>query len=115
MENIIRLNTPQQNRVIMIQEIASAVNNYIDCDVIQDAKEVLADARGIKSVLTAIDYLMQAINYRIGHTKELDRIQKCRDDIVDYTSLLTAIHGKNETAIRYFNQKMQTGAPTRII
>jgi light-regulated signal transduction histidine kinase (bacteriophytochrome) len=103
------LNTPQQNRILMIQEEASRINNLTDCDVIQDAKETLANAQDLEDVLQSVDYLIEAINYRTGETVALKRIIKLKKEIKEYASMLSAIQSKNPTAIQYFEREAKNG------
>lgn len=109
------LNTPQENRVILIQDEAKKINNFVDCDVIQDAKETLASDTTLEEVLHSIDYLITSIEYRTSETPALKRIKKWKQDIKDYTSLLYAQSSSNPFAIKYFEKEMKSGRETRIM
>lgn len=62
------------NTRLLIEEEAKRLNNYLDCDVIQEAMtKVVAPNTSREEVLEAINYLVSAVDYRGGSTKLLEQ------------------------------------------
>lgn len=57
-------------RTIMI-ETALAINDYIDCDVIQESVDNLRDANNKDSIVDCANNLITAVGYRRANTNSL--------------------------------------------
>ena len=61
------------NLRLLIGEEASRLNNFIDCDVIQEAKMQVENATTDQETLNAIAYLLISVKYRGGSTKLIEQ------------------------------------------
>ena len=57
------------NLRLLISEEAQRINNYKDCDVIQEALIMVESSKEDTETLDAIEYLITAVSYRGGDTK----------------------------------------------
>ena len=110
-----KLNTPQKNRVLMILETARDFNNFVDCDVIQERITGLEKAKGYNKTIDAIYGLMGAMEFRKGKGQRYNLIKWYVKDIVDYSSMFTALQGKNPSAIMYFEKEAKNNKVIRLI
>lgn len=77
---------PVENRRGMIIYSAESLNNYIDCDVIQDCINEVRDAETLESIIMHTIDLKNAIDFRVlGKTKGIGNL----------LSELESIHIKN--------------------
>lgn len=68
------------NTRLLIAEEARRINNYKDCDVIQEALTEVENAKNDKETLEAISYLLISIKYRGG---DISLIEKYRNEYIN--------------------------------
>lgn len=78
------MNTQQENRILLIVETAINANNYIDCDVVQDAIAQLQDAKTYDEAREAIAYLTTSLRYRGADFICMKRIETLFNKIESY-------------------------------
>lgn len=65
---------PVENRRLMIIEQALSINNYIDCDVIQDEINEVQNATTLENIIMHTIDLKNAISYRGASVKGIDSL-----------------------------------------
>lgn len=65
---------PVENRRLMIIEQALSINNYIDCDVIQDEINEVQNATTLENIIMHTIDLKNAIAYRGASIKGIDSL-----------------------------------------
>ena len=108
------LNIPQENRKLLIIAKLENLNNYIDCDVIQDSINEIQKADCKVDLVAAIGYAISAVRYR-GKHNSADYIQSLSDEISSFDSLYQAIQDKNTSAIAWHNSEADKGNQIRIV
>lgn len=65
-------------------EKADEINNYADCDVIQEAKQQVINATTPEELKEGAEYLLVACCYRIGNGKQIIKyMRSITDEIYD--------------------------------
>ena len=73
------MNTPIENRKLMILEAIDRVQNFMDCDVLAEARGQIENSDNIKDLMDGINYALSAIDYRApdrGHEAYVVKLYK---------------------------------------
>ena len=128
------MNIKLENRIIIANTSINKINNFMDCDVLAEARNQLVSAKDEAEAIDALNYVISAINYRIDERPEvkdlyilhLDIIKNMLKEIklirtdslyqaIKETSLMEAIQNKDLTKVAEFEAKAQAGEIIRII
>lgn len=117
-------NIPLENRKIIAEQSIVKIQNYMDCDVLQEASEQLQNAKTIPEAIEALSYVINCILYRYNERPEVEKlyalhlsiIKEMKQELEDKpASLYEAIKDGNTAEVAKLEKKAQAGEIIRII
>ena len=119
--------TPIENRKIIILEAVDRIQNFMDCDVVAEARDQIVAAENKDNLMEAIAYVLSAIDYRApDRSGELDVlecykvnraiIKTIKDEIkaIESVSLYEAIKSGDDAKIADIESRAMAGEIVRL-
>jgi hypothetical protein len=119
--------TSIENRKIIILEAVDRIQNFMDCDVVAEARDQIVAAENKDNLMEAIAYVLSAIDYRApDRSGELDVlecykvnraiIKTIKDEIkaIESVSLYEAIKSGDNAKIADIESRVMAGEIVRL-